>query len=221
MFPLSDVIPSRTTPFVTIGLIIINVLVFLYELLLPEGALEQFTMRFALIPAWFSWAAVFTSMFLHAGFWHVVPNMLYLWIFGDNVEDRLGHGRYLAFYLFAGVVAALAQVAMAPNSTVPMVGASGAIAGVMGAYFVLYPQSRVLTAVFILIIVDVVEIPATFFLGLWFLLQLLSGVGSLVSSAAGGGVAFFAHIGGFVAGLIVGAVLRARDRRWERYEPRY
>jgi membrane associated rhomboid family serine protease len=221
MFPLSDVIPSRTPPIVTIGFIAINVLVFVHELLLPPEALEEFMLRYALIPAWFSWPTVFTSMFLHAGFWHVVPNMLYLWIFGDNVEDRLGHARYLAFYLMAGVVAALAQRAINPYSTVPMVGASGAIAGVMGAYFVLYPQSRVLAAVFVLIFFDVVEIPAIFFLGLWFLLQLLSGVGSLATNAAGGGVAFFAHVGGFVAGLIVGAILRGRDRRWEPYEPRY
>lgn len=221
MFPLSDVIPSRSTPFVTIGLIIINVVVFVHELLLPPGALEEFMLRYALIPAWFSWPTVFTSMFLHSGLWHVVPNMLYLWIFGDNVEDRLGHGRYLAFYLFAGVVAAVAQLAINPYSTIPMVGASGAIAGVMGAYFVLYPQSRVLTAVLILFFVDLVEIPAIFFLGLWFLLQLLSGVGSLVTNSAGGGVAFFAHIGGFVAGLLVGAILRVRDRRWEPYQPRY
>jgi membrane associated rhomboid family serine protease len=221
MFPISDVIPSRTAPIVTVGLIAMNVLVFLYELLLPAPALEQFTLHYALLPAWFSWPAVFTSMFLHAGFWHVVPNMLYLWIFGDNVEDRLGHGRYLAFYLSAGVAAAIAQVIINPYSTVPMVGASGAIAGVMGAYFVLYPQSRVLTVVFVLIFLDVVEIPAIFFLGLWFLLQLLSGVGSLVGNAAGGGVAFFAHIGGFVIGVLVGVVLRARDRRWEPYEPRY
>jgi membrane associated rhomboid family serine protease len=162
-------------------------------------------------------------MFLHAGLWHVVPNMLYLWIFGDNVEDRIGHARYLAFYIAAGVAAAIAQVAINPFSAVPMVGASGAIAGVMGAYFVFYPQSRVLTAVFVLIFFDVIEIPAIFFLGLWFLLQLLSGVGSLaVSNAAGGGTAFFAHIGGFVAGIIVGLIVRSRDRRrWQYYDPRY
>jgi membrane associated rhomboid family serine protease len=222
MFPLSDVIPSRTVPLVTIALIAMNALVFLHELLLPTPLLEAFIQRYALIPAWFSWPTVFTSMFLHAGFWHVLGNMVYLWIFGDNVEDRLGHARYLGFYLTAGVVAAIAQVIISPFSAVPMVGASGAIAGVMGAYFVLYPQSRVLTAVFILIFFDVVEIPAIFFLGLWFLLQLLSGVGSLgVSNAAGGGTAFFAHIGGFIVGAIVGLILRARDRRWEYYGPGY
>jgi membrane associated rhomboid family serine protease len=216
MFPISDVIPSRTVPVVTIGLIVVNALVFLHELLLPAPSLEAFMQQYALIPAGFSWPTVFTSMFLHAGFWHVLPNMVYLWIFGDNVEDRLGHARYLAFYLAAGTAAAVAQLAINPFSAVPMVGASGAIAGVMGAYFVLYPQSRVLTAVFVLIFFDVIEIPAIFFLGLWFLLQLLSGVGSLgVSNAAGGGTAFFAHIGGFATGAVVGVILRARDRRWQ------
>jgi membrane associated rhomboid family serine protease len=222
MFPISDVIPSRTVPVVTIGLIIINALVFVHELLLPSQQLELFMQQYALIPAWFSWPTVFTSMFLHAGFWHVVPNMLYLWIFGDNVEDRLGHALYLVFYIGSGMAAAIAQLAINPFSAVPMVGASGAIAGVMGAYFVLYPQSRVLTAVFVLIFFDLIEIPAIFFLGLWFLLQILSGVGSLgVSNAAGGGTAFFAHIGGFVAGVVVGFILRARDRRWRYYEPPY
>src|SRR5262245_62970604 len=144
--------------------------------------------------------------------------MWYLWIFGDNVEDRVGHGRFIVFYLLCGIVAAIAQIAVDPDSQLPMLGASGAIAGVMGAYFVLYPQSRVLTAIFIVIFFDVVEIPAVFFLGIWFLMQLLSGVGSLgVSNAAAGGTAFWAHVGGFVAGVAVGLVLRVRDRRW-RYQ---
>jgi len=161
---------------------------------------------------------LFTSQFLHAGWMHIIGNMLYLWIFGDNVEDRLGHFRYLLFYLGAGALAAILQVLFNPFSAVPMLGASGAIAGVMGAYFVLYPQSRVLTAVFIIIFFDVIEIPAVFFLGIWFLMQLLSGVGSLgVTNAASGGTAFWAHVGGFVAGVIVGLLLRARDRRW-RYQ---
>jgi len=146
--------------------------------------------------------------------------MLYLWIFGDNVEDRLGHGRFLVFYLFAGAAAAIMQMLFNPFSAVPMVGASGAIAGVMGAYFVLYPHSRVLTVVFLLFILDVVEIPAIFFLGIYFVMQLLSGVGSLAASnAAGGGTAFWAHVGGFVVGAAIGFVLRARGyRRWEHDE---
>src|SRR5512138_1031316 len=138
MIPLRDVIPSRTTPFVTISLVVVNVLVFLYELSLGRF-INEFMYAFGLVPAEFRLSAVFTSMFLHGGFLHVAGNMLYLWIFGDNVEDRMGHGRFIVFYLLCGIAAALAQTAMAPDSTVPMVGASGAIAGVMGAYFVLYP----------------------------------------------------------------------------------
>jgi membrane associated rhomboid family serine protease len=216
MFPVSDVIPSRTVPFVTIGLIAANILVFFYQLALPPVGLEQLVGTYAVIPAWFWWPSVFTSQFLHSGWMHILWNMVYLWIFGDNVEDRLGHGRYLVFYLGAGAVAALLQTLFNPLSGVPMLGASGAIAAVMGAYFVLYPQSRVLTAIFLVLFFDLVEIPAIFFLGIWFLLQLVNGIGSIgISSAAGGGTAFWAHIGGFVVGVSVGAVLRRRDRRWE------
>ena len=215
MIPLSDVIPSRTVPVVTAGLIIVNVLVFLYEQTLSEPLLQQFVANYALIPAWFSVPALFTSQFLHSGWMHIISNMLYLWIFGDYVVDRLGHVRFLLFYLGAGAAAAVLQTLFDPFSSIPMVGASGAIAGVMGTYFVLYPYSRVLTAVFLIIFFDIVEIPAVFFLGLWFLLQLLSGVGSLAtSSAGGGGIAFWAHIGGFVTGVMIGLVLRSRDNRW-------
>ena len=215
MFPVSDVIPSRTVPAATIGLIAVNVLVFFYQLLLPPVALEQFVAAYAVLPAWFWWPSLFTSQFLHAGWMHILWNMIYLWIFGDNVEDHLGHLGFLLFYLGAGATAALLQILFNPFSGVPMLGASGAIAGVMGAYFVLYPHSRVLTAIFLVFVFDLVEIPALFFLGIWFLLQLVNGLGSLgVSNAAGGGTAFWAHIGGFVVGIAVGAVLRARDRRW-------
>jgi membrane associated rhomboid family serine protease len=220
MFPISDVIPSRTKPVVTVSLIVVNSLVFLYQVSLPGRDLDLFVTQYALIPAYFSWATVITAMFLHAGWMHVIGNMLYLWIFGDNVEDRLGHVPFLFFYLVCGAAAAIAQMIIDPFSTVPMLGASGAIAGVMGAYFVLYPESRVLTVVFILIFFDLVEIPAVFFLGIWFLMQLLSGVGSLgASNAAGGGTAFFAHIGGFVVGVGVGFVLRIRGaaRHWDSF----
>jgi membrane associated rhomboid family serine protease len=216
MFPVSDVIPSRTVPAVTIGLIAVNVLIFFYQLLLPPVALEQFVAAYAVIPAWFWWPSLVTSQFLHGGWMHILWNMVYLWIFGDNVEDHLGHCGFLLFYLGAGASAALLQILFNPFSGVPMLGASGAIAGVMGAYFVLYPHSRVLTAIFLVFFFDLVEIPAIFFLGIWFLLQLVNGLGSLgVRNAAGGGTAFWAHIGGFVVGVAVGAVLRARDRRWE------
>ena len=139
MIPISDVIPSRTVPVVTVGLIVVNVLVFLYELTLSEPLLQQFVGTYALIPAWFSIPALFTSQFLHGGWLHIISNMLYLWIFGDNVEDRLGHGWFIVFYLGAGAVAAILQLLFDPFSSIPIVGASGAIAGVMGAYFVLYP----------------------------------------------------------------------------------
>jgi len=216
MFPVGDVIPSRRVPLVTIGLIVVTTLVFLYQVALSPVGLELFVGTYALTPAWFWWPSLVTSQFLHAGWMHVVWNMIYLWIFGDNVEDRLGHVAYLLFYLGGGAAAAIFQVLYHPFSAVPMLGASGAVAAVMGAYFAIYPQSRVLTAIFLVIFFDVVEIPAIFFLGIWFLLQLINGLGSLgVSNAAGGGTAFWAHVGGFVMGAGVGAVLRKRDRRWE------
>lgn len=220
MFPVSDVIPSRTTPYVTIGLIGLNALAFLYELQLSDAALQQVVMERGVVPAAFNWPSVLTSMFLHGGWVHFLGNMLYLWIFGDNVEDRLGHGMYVLFYAGCGAVAALSQVAVHPDSTIPMVGASGAVAGVMGAYFVLYPRSRVLTAVFIVFFIDLVEIPALFFLGIWFLMQLFSGVGSVGVEAAEGGVAFWAHVAGFVAGTATGFAVRVREtpRRHHHWE---
>ena len=217
MIPLRDIIPSRTTPVVTIGLIVLNIIVFLYELSLGRGV-DAFMLYYGLVPAAFSWMNVFTSMFLHGGFLHVAGNMLYLWIFGDNVEDRMGHGRFLVFYLLCGVAAALAQTITSPDSVVPMVGASGAIAGVMGAYFVLYPRSRIVTLIPLFFFFRVVEVPAIFFLGIWFLMQFISGDGS-IGTAIGrntGGVAFWAHVAGFVAGITgVGLFRRAERQRVE------
>ncbi len=213
MLPISDVIPSRTTPVMTVALIVVNVLIFVYQLMLPEPSLQLFVASYAVIPAWFHPASLITSQFLHGGVLHVGGNMLYLWIFGDNVEDCLGHAGFLVFYLAAGASAAILQIFFNPYSTIPMLGASGAIAGVMGAYFVLYPHSRVLTVVFLVFLLDVVEIPAIFLLGIWFVMQLLSGVGSIAASSAGGGTAFWAHVGGFVVGVMAGVVLRHRDRR--------
>jgi membrane associated rhomboid family serine protease len=212
MIPLRDVIPSRTTPFVTMTLIGLNALAFLYELSLGDEV-NRFIFTYGLVPAFFSWFAVFTSMFLHGGLLHVGGNMLYLWIFGDNVEDRMGHGRFLLFYLLCGIAAALAQAISDIDSLVPMVGASGAIAGVMGAYFVLYPHSRIVTLLPFFIII---EVPAIFFLGVWFLMQLVSGVGSIataVSGSGGGGVAFLAHAAGFAAGLIGVFLFRRPERQ--------
>jgi membrane associated rhomboid family serine protease len=215
MIPLRDVIPSRTTPVVTVSLIAINAVVFLYQLSLGRDV-EAFVLYFGLVPAAFSWVAVFTSMFLHGGFLHVGGNMLYLWIFGDNVEDRIGHGRFVVFYLLCGVAAALAQTIINPDSVVPMVGASGAIAGVMGAYFVLYPRSRILTLLPFFIFWQLIEVPAIFFLGIWFVIQLMSGVGSIATATGGepsGGIAFWAHIAGFAAGVSAVMVFRRPERQ--------
>jgi len=217
MLPLSDVIPSKTTPYVTIGLIAVNILTFLYELQLTQPELQIVALSFGVVPAYFSWPTLITSQFLHDGWMHIFGNMLYLWIFGDNVEDRLGHGRYLVAYLVFGMVAALGQVALSAGSIIPMIGASGSIAGVMGAYFVLYPHSRVLTVVFLVFFLDIIEIPAIFFLGIWFVKELFSGVGSLGASTMTGGVAFGAHVVGFAGGALVGLFWRMRETSRQRY----
>ena len=162
-----------------------------------------------MVPAYFTWPTLVTSMFLHGGWFHVIGNMWYLWIFGDNVEDRVGHGGFIVFYLLCGIAAALGQVAVDPISTLPMIGASGAIAGVMGAYFVLYPRSRVLTLI-PWIFLQIVELPAIVLLGFWFLMQLVSAGSIAMTASVGGGVAFAAHVIGFVAG--VGAVFVFRKR---------
>jgi membrane associated rhomboid family serine protease len=215
MIPLRDVIRSRTVPFITIGIIALNGLAFFFELSLSEPDLLPFLQMYGVIPAVFSWPTVFTSMFLHSGWLHFLGNMLYLWIFGDNVEDRLGHGRFLGFYLLCGAIAAIAQVAVNPESTLPTIGASGAIAGVMGAYFVLYPHSRIVALLPLFIFWQIIEVPAIVFLGFWFLMQFFSGVGSiaLTSGAQTGGVAFWAHVAGFIAGALGGLVYRRREPR--------
>ena len=214
MFPVSDVIPSRTTPFVTIGLIAANALVFLYELQLQPQEMFDFARAFGFVPADPSASRLVSSVFVHDGWIHFGGNMLYLWIFGDNIEDALGHLAFLAFYLGAGALAALAHVALHPSSTAPLIGASGAVAAVMGAYFVLYPRSQVLTAIFLVLYMDIVEVPAIVFLGVWLVMQLLSGLASMGAGAAGG-VAFAAHVAGFIAGAVTGIVVKSRRRMWE------
>jgi membrane associated rhomboid family serine protease len=213
MIPIRDVIPSRTTPVVTIGLIAVNAVMFAYASWLPDRTREAFLRSFGLVPADFSWALVFTSMFLHGGLLHFGGNMLYLWIFGDNVEDRVGHGRFIVFYLLCGCAAALAQAAMARASGPPVIGASGAIAGVMGAYFLLFPNARVVTLVPLLLVVRVVEVPAILFLGIWFVFQLLSGAGSVAGAAASyGALAIWSHAAGFAAGACAVIVFRRPER---------
>ena len=209
MIPLRDTIPSRTFPVVNFTIIAANVLVFFYELSLGSR-FEAFLYSYGLVPRDFVLASLVTSMFLHGGWLHLLGNMLYLYIFGDNVEDRLGHVRYLVFYLLCGVAAGAAQAWTSPHSGLPMVGASGAIAGVSGAYFLFFPTSRVVTLVPIFIFLQVVEVPAVFFLAIWFIWQFLSGVATLGERSGMGGVAFWAHVGGFLAGMILAPALRQR-----------
>jgi rhomboid family protein len=217
MIPLRDVIPSRTIPVLTVTIIVLNLLAWLYELGLPRQELPLFLQQYGVVPAYFTVPTLISSMFLHGSWMHVLGNMWYLWIFGDNVEDRMGHGRFLVFYLLCGVVAAFGQILIDPTSTLPTIGASGAIAGVMGAYFVLYPQSRVLTLIPLIIFWEIVELPAIYLLGFWFLMQLFSaGAIAVTASTGGGGVAFMAHVAGFVTGLIGVFVFKKRgaDARW-------
>jgi len=221
LIPLRDENPRRTVPVVNVILIVINVLMFLWELSLGPN-LDRALFQVAFIPARF-WQAgtfmpeairIFVSMFLHGGFLHLGGNMLYLWIFGDNIEDRLGHFRYLLFYVLCGIVATFAHALANPGSTLPSIGASGAIAGVLGAYLVLFPNARVLTLIPIVFFITVRELPAIFLLGFWFVIQFFDGVGSIGQTGNDmGGVAYFAHIGGFVAGMILIVLFGGRRRQ--------
>lgn len=210
MIPLQDLNPTRTRPYFTWLLIALNILVFLFELMLDAtGDLDALFFSAGVVPAAitaapFSLASltVFSSMFLHGGWAHLLGNMLYLWIFGDNIEDRMGHGRFLLFYLLGGVAAAGAQILIAPDSPLPMVGASGAIAAVLGAYLVEFPKARVRSLLTLGYFIRIAHVPAIIVLGMWFALQFFNGFLSL-SALASGGVAYFAHIGGFLAGLLL------------------
>ena len=229
MIPLRDDVPSRSVPLVTIALIVLNVLVYLYEVSLGvggDGAANAFIFEFGAMPCRLTGACaglddfpsplvtVFTSMFMHSvNPMHVVGNMLYLWIFGDNVEDALGHGRFLVFYLVAGVAAAIAQTLTAPRSHVPMIGASGAVSGVLGAYLLLFPYASILTLVGFAFFWRFVHVPAMVMIGFWVLMQLLLGYLTVSASTGGaeiGGVAWFAHIGGFLTGVVLLFLLRPR-----------
>ncbi|MBI2756578.1 MAG: rhomboid family intramembrane serine protease [Chloroflexi bacterium] len=226
MIPLSDAPgPRRLKPIVNWLLILVNVGVFLYELSLGDRALSQLFYAAGVVPVEFTrgqevgppppfgptWTTVLTSMFMHAGFLHIGSNMLYLFIFGDNVEDRLGHVRYLLFYVLTGTIAAATHIAMNGNSAVPTVGASGAIAGVLGAYLVLFPRASVRTLLFIGPFFTVTRVSAFLLIGFWFVTQFFSGIASLgAPSEATGGVAVWAHVGGFVAGMVLLVVFRPR-----------
>ncbi|HDL85330.1 MAG TPA: rhomboid family intramembrane serine protease [Candidatus Acetothermia bacterium] len=251
MIPLRDYTKSRTFPAVTVTLIIINLLVFSYQLTKSSqetltlnvsswqayhmnfadlkrpvsyvriSPREEFLFSYGFIPGELLarvdlppripfplWVTLFTAMFIHGGLLHILGNMLYLWIFGDNVEDAMGHGKFLAFYLLCGLIATATQSAISPHSAIPQIGASGAIAGVLAAYFMLYPYSRVLTLIPIFFFIRLIRIPAAILLGFWFMFQVISGAGAI--GASGGGVAFFAHIGGFIAGGLLVFAFRRR-----------
>ena len=212
MIPLRVQNPARTMPLVTFGLMSINILAFIYEVRLPPRALEDMIFQMGLIPAEITTPerygpdlpvvfTLFTSMFLHGSLLHLFGNMLYLWVFGNNIEDATGHFGFLAFYLLCGLAASGTQIAATPFSSTPIIGASGAIAGVLGAYMMLFPGSRVLTLVPIFIFIRLMYLPAVVVLGIWFLYQLL--LSSSAGTLRGGGIAFFAHIGGFLAGMLL------------------
>lgn len=228
MVPLRDNVPTTITPYVTYALIGANIGIFLYQLSLAPQELQAFFQSAAVVPCQLSgnitgrcpvptdqalpeWMTLFTSQFLHGGFLHIAGNMLFLWIFGNNVEDRLGHIKFLIFYLACGALAALSQWFFSPNSTIPSLGASGAIAGVMGAYILRYPQAKVLTLIPLGFFITTFELPAIFFLGFWFVQQAFYGIASLQAPSnigmESGGVAYWAHAGGFVFGAILAPLL--------------
>jgi rhomboid family protein len=226
LIPLKDDNPTRIVPFVTVALILANSIVFVYELLLPPDSSKALILALGVTPGEITRAALhepgrlghvavtlLTAMFLHANIPHVAMNMLYLWIFGNNIEDVMGHGRFLVFYLLCGLLASLTQVMASPHSKLPMIGASGAISGVLGAYLILFPAARVLTLLFFVVFFRVISIPAIIVLGFWFLLQVLNAG----HTGTGGGVAVLAHIGGFVSGVVLIAPFRRRRPRQSLY----
>jgi len=220
MIPLKDDNPTSTYPFVTVGLIIINTLAFIYELSLGPH-LEQFLNKYGAKPVFvlnmsFSleypppYVTVFTSMFLHGGFFHTAGNMLYLWIFGNNVEDSMGHLRFILFYLICGIAAVYTFSIVNPTSTIPMIGASGAVSGVLGAYLILFPRAKVLTLVPFGFYIQLIKVPALFVLGFWIIVQFING---MLTAGSGSGVAWFAHVGGFLSGVLLIGLFK--KRRWQ------
>jgi membrane associated rhomboid family serine protease len=227
VIPIADEIRSRRTPWVTYVLIAANIVIFLYELMLGQEV-YSLLMSFGAVPARITnptahplaFTTLFTSIFLHGGWTHLIGNMVYLWIFGDNVEDAMGHGGYILFYVAAGVLAGIAQTLSAPTSSIPAIGASGAIAGVLAVYLILHPTAPVRVLIPGYFFFRSARLPAALVLGMWFVLQLFNGFASLgVATMSTGGVAWFAHIGGFVVGLVVGVFVRAAVRRRKRRQP--
>jgi membrane associated rhomboid family serine protease len=231
VLPIQSTVPSRYSPLVTWTLIASNCAVFLFQLGLPPPELKAFLFTFALIPARYSgefapdgagdalddYLPFVTNMFLHGGWLHLIFNMWTLWLFGPAIEDRLGHARYLAFYLTCGVIAAIAHVMFNPESVVPTLGASGAIAGVLGCYMFLFPRANVIVLVPIVFVPLFFALPAVLFVGLWFLMQVFQGTVELFTPSSGGGVAWWAHVGGFVAGLVLGPLLARSAHNYRRY----
>lgn len=219
MFPIRDTIRSRSFPLVNYAIIALNVLVFLFQASLSERGFYLLVQWFGLTPAQFSlflplqWITIFTSMFMHGGWFHLISNMWTLYIFGDNVEDRMGSARYLAFYLLSGSVAALAHILASPDANLPTVGASGAVAGVLGAYFLLFPSARVTTFIPVLFLPWFIDIPAFVYLGIWFFSQV--GNGLMVGGEMMGGIAWWAHIGGFAFGVVLVRVFAPRRAQVE------
>jgi membrane associated rhomboid family serine protease len=218
MFPIRDDVPSRTYPYATLGIIILNVVVFMiqfvYRLTDPAGAAAAVA-AYGLVPVEAAQGRVwpfFTSMFMHGGWFHLIGNMWYLWIFGDNVEDRLGHGKFVVFYLLCGLVGNLGHFLFNSGSSVPAVGASGAIAGVLGAYVISYPMARILVVIPLFLFIQFLTVPALVVLGFWFIIQLASGAISLTRGGVYGGVAWWAHIGGFVGGIVVFSLMRPKPK---------
>lgn len=217
MFPLYDENPTRITPYITYGLIGMNVLVFFHELSLSDGQLEQFLRLYAVVPRELTnnfsgeWTTLFTSQFLHGGWWHLISNMVFLWIFGNNIEDRLGPFKYIIFYLSCGALAGLCQWIIAVNSGVPSLGASGAISGILGAYIIRFPHAKVRSLIFLGFFFTTIRVPALLIIGLFFIQNVISGLANLQAAAnmsvETGGVAYWAHIGGFVFGVILGPLL--------------
>jgi membrane associated rhomboid family serine protease len=233
MFPIRNTVPTRYAPIVTWCLIFTNVFIFLVQISLSRAELEEFLLRFALVPARYfdplafgqisltplDFVPFLTMMFLHGGWLHLILNMWMLWLFGPAVEDRLGHGGFLAFYLACGIAAAFAHLFFNPTSTVPALGASGAIAGVLGSYVRLFPLARVIVLVPIIFIPLFFEMPALVFVGIWFILQVLQGTAELLMPATGGSVAWWAHVGGFLAGLSIVPLLHRSERSYRAYYP--
>ena len=217
MIPLRSSERTYSTPVVTLSLIAVNMVIFLYEVTLPEYQLNRFIRTHGIVPEFFRPSMLLTSMFLHGGWMHVLGNMWFLWIFGKGIEDLLGHARFLLFYLVCGVAAGIIHVYTNYNSPVPTIGASGAIAGVMGAYLIKFPRASIVTLIFIFIFFTTVDIPAAFLLIYWFLIQFFSGVGSVGDSQIShGDIAWFAHVGGFLAGMLLVKIMPTRQRfpRW-------